>query len=654
MALKTVKVPPDIEPIFRQAEAVVGQFFSHRKDNPESGKIEILGSRYVLVRGASLSVAFFLLVRKLFGQGHEEAADSFTATLLYDLAHAIGKTDAQNFHVEMALEDPIARFSAGPVHFSHTGWAFVDIHPESHPSSDEHYYLIYDHPYSFEADAWMAGDTKPSCPTCVMNAGYSSGWCEESFGINVEARELTCRAMGDAHCRFIMAPLASIQDHIDRYYRHHPEQKQRRPYFQRLDFFARQEVFEALAKGDEHAQVRTAAEKQLLAYARQLEYTQGLLEEKVKQLEVEVEERKRAEAQYRNLVEQINDVVFAVDHEGRFTYISPVIEKMSERKASDIIGRSFSEFVHPEDLDGLRSSFEHTLHGQVEPHEFRVEIQQGNVRYVRTFSRPIVEDGHIVGVRGVMNDITDRKEAEVVRERLIAELEAKNAELERFAYTVSHDLKSPLVTIKGFLGLLQQDIAQSDAARIQDDFEHIATAADNMARLLNELLELSRIGHRFNPPEAVPLTELARMAVQLVAGQIESCGATVEIASDMPMVYGDRVRLLEVLQNLIDNAVKFMGDQPVPRIEIGALQQGETVVCFVQDNGMGIATKYQKKVFGLFEQLDQRVEGTGIGLALVKQILDGHSGRIWVESGGKGKGSTFYFTLPGYETADDG
>ena len=114
----------------------------------------------------------------------------------------------------------------------------------------------------------------------------------------------------------------------------------------------------------------------------------------------------------------------------------------------------------------------------------------------------------------------------------------------------------------------------------------------------------------------------------------------------MPSVYGDRLRLLEVYQNLIDNAVKFMGDQTSPRIEIGAQQHDGEVVCFVRDNGIGIASEYHEKVFGLFERLDTVIDGTGIGLALVKRIVEVHGGRIWVESEGEGRGTTFWFTLP--------
>ncbi|MCP3960134.1 MAG: hypothetical protein GY719_20000 [bacterium] len=237
------------------------------------------------------------------------------------------------------------------------------------------------------------------------------------------------------------------------------------------------------------------------------------------------------------------------------------------------------------------------------------------------------------------------------RERLIAELEAKNAELERFTYTVSHDLRSPLVTIKGFLGLLQRDAAavttdQVAKMRLEHDIDRIGTAADRMERLLGELLELSRIGRIVNPPEEVSLAELAREATELLAGPIAQSGATIEIADSLPVVSGDRIRLLEVMQNLIENGVKYMGDQPYPRIEVGIRGDGLEQCCTVRDNGIGIDSRYLEKIFGLFERLEADTEGTGVGLALVKRIIEVHGGRIWAESEGEEHGSTFCFVLP--------
>jgi len=149
-----------------------------------------------------------------------------------------------------------------------------------------------------------------------------------------------------------------------------------------------------------------------------------------------------------------------------------------------------------------------------------------------------------------------------------------------------------------------------------------------------------------NAPVRVPFDDLVRDALDTVHGQLQARHITVRSQPDLPSVHGDRQRLTEVLQNLIDNAVKYMGDQPDPRIEIG--QRGaedNKPIFYVKDNGIGIAPEYHERIFGLFNKLDARSEGTGVGLALVKRIIEFHGGRIWVESE-LGKGSIFYFTLP--------
>ena len=234
-----------------------------------------------------------------------------------------------------------------------------------------------------------------------------------------------------------------------------------------------------------------------------------------------------------------------------------------------------------------------------------------------------------------------------VRERTIisSELENKNAELERFAYTASHDLKTPLVTIKGFVGLLERDLAAHDTERIAQDIEKINQAADTMARLLEELLELSRIGRVVGDLVTCSLTKIAKQAVQMAEAKIYAIDAVVTV-DPMPEVSVDRLRLTEVYQNLIENSLKFMGDQKRPHIHIGCSDRDGEPCFFVRDNGIGIATEYHDLVFGLFERLSMDVAGTGVGLALVKRIIEVHHGRVWVESDGPGGGTTMFFTLP--------
>lgn len=232
------------------------------------------------------------------------------------------------------------------------------------------------------------------------------------------------------------------------------------------------------------------------------------------------------------------------------------------------------------------------------------------------------------------------------RKKFISELEANNAELERFTYTVSHDLRNPLVTIKGFLGMLQKDLGDGRQDRITSDFQRISNAADKMHALLSDLLQLSRIGRVTNPFAEVDLIKLTTESLENLDARIRSKNATVKVSPDLPVVFGDSLRLGEVLENLIDNAAKYSGDQPNPIIEVGARERPGGPVIFVKDNGMGIEPKHLSKIFGLFDKLDPISEGTGIGLAIVKRIIETHGGKVWVESEGLGKGATFCFTLP--------
>jgi signal transduction histidine kinase len=203
------------------------------------------------------------------------------------------------------------------------------------------------------------------------------------------------------------------------------------------------------------------------------------------------------------------------------------------------------------------------------------------------------------------------------------------------------------VTIRGFLGLVQQAAERGDAETVRTDMERIHRAADRMERLLGELLDLSRVGRVMAPAQKVDMAEVAHEAVANAKQQLDERGVRVEVSPELPVVSGDRLRLVEVVQNLVDNAAKFMGEQKQPLVVIGSRggPQGQAVV-FVRDNGIGIAERFHEQVFRLFDKLDPASPGTGVGLALVKRIVEVHGGGVWVESPGAGQGSTFCFTLP--------
>ena len=310
---------------------------------------------------------------------------------------------------------------------------------------------------------------------------------------------------------------------------------------------------------------------------------------------------------------------------------------------------TYLSLIHPDDLPIVQQAIESTLSGVRSDYivVHRVIWPDGNIRYLEGRGNVFLnENGQPKRMAGAVADVTDRELAETEREHLIRDLETKNKELEQFTYTVSHDLKAPLITINGFLGYLAEDAREGKAEKVQQDIKRITEATSKMNHLLDELLELSRIGRMVNPPEDVHFEQIVQEAIRLVEGQLIKGNVEVQIADTLGKVHVDRARLVQVLQNLLNNAAKYMGDTPKPVIQISrqGTEDGKPIF-FVRDNGIGISPEYHEKIFGLFNQLDGNSEGTGVGLALVKRIVELHGGRIWVESEA-GEGATFYFTLP--------
>ncbi|CAN5430439.1 hypothetical protein BH10BAC1_BH10BAC1_14090 [soil metagenome] len=261
----TVSVPEAIKPLFDQAQKTVGEYFQNLKMDPTHGTIEINDQRYVLVRASALSNDFLSTIQKLYSDRGEKEALTIGKNFLFDIAHVIGSNDAKNFHQKMNLVDPIAKLSAGPVHFAYSGWAFVDILPESNPALDDSYYMIYHHPFSFEADSWMRSGKKSETPVCVMNSGYSSGWCEESFGFPLTAVEVTCKAKGDEHCTFIMSPPHKIQEHVNRFTSDSKYALNKKITYDIPTFFERKKVEEEMRNARKKAEESDKAKSEFLA-----------------------------------------------------------------------------------------------------------------------------------------------------------------------------------------------------------------------------------------------------------------------------------------------------------------------------------------------------------------------------------------------------
>jgi two-component system, LuxR family, sensor kinase FixL len=360
-------------------------------------------------------------------------------------------------------------------------------------------------------------------------------------------------------------------------------------------------------------------------------------------------DRRKSDSRLLAVLDTVVDAVITIDEKGIMQSFNRAAERIFGFQAGEVLGRNVNMLM-PEPY--------HSEHDRYLDNYLTTGVKKiigigrevtGRRKDGTTFPMELAVSETWVGDQriftGIIRDITERREAEMEREALITELEMKNAEMERFTYTVSHDLKSPLITIRGFLGHLEKDMAAGNEKRVKEDIGHIQVAVVRMQTLLDELLTLSRVGRISNPRKEIDMGELAREAAAQVGGRIAEGKVEVVIAPDLPTVEADSPRIYEVLQNLVDNAVKFMGDQPHPRVEIGVQHGGEETIFFVRDNGIGIDPRYHQKIFGLFERLDADTDGTGIGLSLVKRIIEVHGGRIWLESE-PGQGSTFFFTLP--------
>ena len=352
---------------------------------------------------------------------------------------------------------------------------------------------------------------------------------------------------------------------------------------------------------------------------------------------------RRSEARTRALLDAIPDMIFEFNSDGTILQFIASTTNQPLLPPEQFLGKPITEVLPASVADQTMFAIERVLEsGHVHAFDYQL-LQNDETKTFEARLTPLSPDTVLAMVR----DVSLQKWILSEREKLISELELKNAELERFTYTASHDLKSPLITIKGFLGFLREDTQSGNVERLESDIQRIGDAADKMQHLLNDLLELSRVGRLVNKSQAIDLNEMISEVLELLHGRIHGGNIRVSLEENLPHVYGDRARLLEVLQNLIDNAAKFMGDQPNPHIEIG--QEGKTEdgspILFIRDNGIGIDPKFKDRIFGLFDKLDPRTDGTGIGLALVKRIVEFHGGRIWLESE-LGKGATFYFTIP--------
>ncbi len=421
-------------------------------------------------------------------------------------------------------------------------------------------------------------------------------------------------------------------------------------------------VAQSLSKGDfsVRADTRSAGEVGVLAatfneMVGRIEARTRDLNEQNEQLQLEIKERTQAqealthsENQLSGIIQIVGNAIVSIDASHRIILFNKKAEEIFGYSNEEALGqnievlipsryrkshkRKVAQFSGSKNSEGLMLNpriFGLRKHGDVFPAEASVSRLETHGRVIYTVA---------------LSDVSERRASDLERERFVAELKRRHAELERFTYAVSHDLKSPIVTIQGFLTFLEKDIALEDEVRVKKDIARISAAAQQMKRLLDDLLELSRVGRIVRNPTLVDGNLLAREAADVIATEVAAGNINLVMGTDFGTIFGERDRLLEVFQNLLANAAKFMGDQENPSITVASRTDAEEKVYYVQDNGIGIEPEYRERVFELFERLDPAIDGSGVGLSLVKKIIETHRGRVWVEAN-EGGGCRVCFTV---------
>ena len=637
--LKTARVPEKFAALFEQAQQYVTRYFAEQRATPERGTLEICGQRYVLVRAASMSVEFYEMVKSIYGE--EEEAVAVAHSLLFDIAHAMGLADARSFAERMNVTDPIARLSAGPLHFAHAGWAFVDISGDSQPSPDQDYYLLYDHPYSFESDSWLNAKKTTHRPVCVMNAGYSSGWCEHSFGLSLLAVEILCRAKGDETCRFIMAPPERIEGRVADYARHHPELAGRIVNTQVPGFFA---------KRTDQQLLRTNLD--LERRDQQRAHELSIINE---QLKHDIAERRRAEAALsvsmefnERLIEALPGGIVHVGKDGSLL--------RANAEALRILGLSLDQFSqrYVEDYDtetifedGTRASVadypvsKALLTGAPQPATtLGVRKPNGEVAWAVFRAVPIRDatTQEITSAVVTFLDITERKRFEE-KVRHTQKLESLGV----LAGGIAHDFNNLLVTILGNTSLANS-MPDLDP-RLSTLLDEIEAGARRAAELTKQMLDYSGQG-RFRI-EKLDLPGLVREMAKLVKALIpKSVELHYHFQEGIPPLEGDASQIRQVIMNLITNAAESIADK-IGRVVISverryvtegelesytgrAIAPGAFLCLQVEDDGCGMDEDTRTRIFDPF--FTTKFQGRGLGMATVLGIVRGHGGGIRIDS----------------------
>ena len=370
---------------------------------------------------------------------------------------------------------------------------------------------------------------------------------------------------------------------------------------------------------------------------------------------------RESEERFRVAVEGVQDyAIYMLDEKGRVATYNIGATRLEGYQPEEIVGKPLHTFFTPEDVaNGFPDQELNRARTQGKSQSEGWNVRKDGARFCSNWVLTAIRDsqGKLTGYSKVARDVTQLKQAQEKVARWNAELEQRvknrtkelevaNNELEAFSYSVSHDLRAPLRHINAFVRLLEQDLGDKVTPKAKSHFDAVADSAKRMGQLVDDLLSFSRWARQDLIRVPVKLNALVREALQEL--QAEMVGRDIEwIIGELPMVRGDPTALRQVVINLLSNAIKYSASRARTRIEIGANATPEEFVCYVRDNGVGFDMKYANKLFGVFQRLHsaREFEGTGIGLAIVRRVIQRHGGRTWAEAE-VNRGATFYFTLP--------